>query len=132
MQIARVVKSAIALVVVSLFLAACGSSAATRVDAQGFATTVSDPAVVVLDVRTPGEFASGHLANAINIDVEGAGFDADIANLDKTKTYAVYCRSGNRSQVAVSKMTDAGFTNIVELESGINGWIAAGLPLVIG
>ena len=132
MQKSRALRAA-ALAVVALVLTACGSSSgATRVDANAFATTVADPAVVVLDVRTPAEFATGHLANAINIDAQSGSFDAQIAALDPTKTYAVYCRSGNRSQGAVSKMSDAGITNIVELESGIVGWQAAGLPIING
>lgn len=114
-----------------MLLTACGSSAgATRVDANAFATTVADPAVVVLDVRTPAEFATGHLANAINIDAQSGSFEQQIAALDPDKTYAVYCRSGNRSQGAVATMSDAGFMNIVELESGIVGWQAAGLPII--
>lgn len=132
MQIRRLVL-VVGLIFAALVLTACsGASAATRVDAMAFADTVADPAVVVLDVRTPEEFATGHLANAINIDAQSAAFDAQISMLDQSKTYAVYCRSGNRSQGAVAKMADAGFTNIVELESGIVGWQAAGLPVVNG
>ena len=130
MQISRSFRVAV-LVAAALILTACGgTSGATRVDANAFATTVADPAVVVLDVRTPAEFATGHLANAINIDAQGVNFEQQIASLDKGKTYAVYCRSGNRSQGAVAKMAEAGFTNIVELESGIVGWQSAGLPIV--
>lgn len=133
MPLARIGYRAIGLVVAAAVLAACGSTAAvTRVDANAFATTVADPAVVVLDVRTPEEFATGHLANAINVDASGDDFDARIAQLDPAKTYAVYCRSGNRSQVAVARMAEAGFTDIVELESGIVGWQAAGLPISNG
>lgn len=130
MQISRLFNVAW-LVAAAVLLTACGAaSSATRVDAGTFATTVADPAVVVLDVRTPEEFATGHLANAINIDAQSGSFEQQIASLDKDKTYAVYCRSGNRSQGAVAKMTDAGFANIVELESGIVGWQSAGLPIV--
>ena len=133
MHFARFSKRVVALLLATVVLAACGSAAAvTRVDAPTFATTVADPSIVVLDVRTPAEFATGHLANAINIDAQGADFDDQIAQLDPTKTYAVYCRSGNRSQAAVERMSDAGFTNIVELESGILGWQSAGLPIVNG
>ncbi|MFY9230830.1 MAG: rhodanese-like domain-containing protein, partial [Candidatus Nanopelagicales bacterium] len=53
-----------------------------------------------------------------------------IAGLDPAGTYAVYCRSGNRSQVAVAEMSNAGINGIYELESGTTGWSQAGLPLV--
>lgn len=117
--------------VAALILSACGGGggAVTRVDATAFADTIATPGTVVLDVRTPDEFASGHIEGAVNIDVEGGAFEAGIADLDRNATYAVYCRSGNRSQVAVAMMEDAGFTSIVELESGIGGWVGAGYPI---
>jgi rhodanese-related sulfurtransferase len=83
-----------------------------------------------LDVRTAGEFAEGHIQNAINIDVEGGQFDSGIAQLDKTKTYAVYCRSGRRSGAAVEKMSDAGFTSLFNLNAGIVVWQNQGYPVV--
>ena len=99
-------------------------------DAAGFADQVTKTNVITLDVRTPGEFMEGHIEGAINIDVEGATFDSEIANLDKTKSYAVYCRSGRRSIVAVDKMSATGFEKLSNLENGINDWIANSLPLV--
>ena len=65
---------------------------------------------------------------AINYNVEGPDFAAQIAGLDPAGVYAVYCRSGNRSQAAVAAMSQAGINGIYELESGISGWEAAGLP----
>ena len=118
------------LAVSTLFLTGCGSAAATNLGAADFQKKVSESGVVVLDVRTAGEFMSGHIANAINIDVEGMTFDGDIAKLDKTKTYAVYCHSGRRSGIAVGKMKSAGFKNLFNLTNGIQDWQAAGLPLV--
>lgn len=100
-----------------------------RVDATAFAGVVSSPGVVVVDVRTPEEFASGHIEGALNYNVEGADFAGQLAALDPGATYAVYCRSGNRSQVAVSEMSAAGINHIYELESGIVGWQDAGLPV---
>jgi rhodanese-related sulfurtransferase len=114
----------------ALLLTGCGSSAATNLGAADFAKKVTEPGVVVLDVRTAGEFLAGHIQGAVNIDVEGMTFDGDIAKLDKTKTYAVYCHSGRRSGIAVGKMKDAGFTKLFNLQNGIQDWQAAGLPLV--
>lgn len=120
-----------ALIAVSaLALSACGGSGATTQNAADFAKTISDPAVVVIDVRTPGEYASGHIANATNIDVESGMFEQQIASLDKSKTYAVYCHSGRRSANAASIMSKAGFTKIYNLDGGVTAWANAGQQLV--
>ena len=124
-------KKLFAVLVVSTFLlTGCGSEANTNLGAQDFQAKTQEAGVVTLDVRTPGEFVSGHLVNALNIDVEGSQFDAEIGKLDKEATYAVYCRSGRRSQVAIDRMKDAGFKNLVNLNAGVQEWAAAGLPLV--
>lgn len=64
----------------------------------------------VIDVRTPAEYAGGHLEGALNIDVQGMNFAAEIEALDKTADYVIYCRSGNRSGQAISQMQSLGFT----------------------
>jgi rhodanese-related sulfurtransferase len=114
----------------ALLLTGCGSSVATNLGAADFQAKSAESGVVILDVRTGGEFMMGHIENAINIDVEGMTFDGDIAKLDKSATYAVYCHSGRRSGIAVGKMKDAGFKNLYNLTNGIQDWQAAGLPLV--
>ena len=114
-------------------LAACGgSSAITNVDPAGFQAQAQTAGVTVIDVRTPDEFAAGHIEGAINIDVEGDSFYDGIDALDKTKTYAVYCHSGRRSGIAASEMADAGFTSIYNLDGGIIAWGNAGYGLVAG
>jgi rhodanese-related sulfurtransferase len=65
--------------------------------------------LVLLDVRTPAEFNSGHLKGAINIDVTSPDFSAKISQLDSNKEYIVYCRSGGRSMSAYQQMTAMGF-----------------------
>jgi rhodanese-related sulfurtransferase len=64
----------------------------------------------VIDVRTPDEFASGHLDGALNIDIQGTAFATEIGALDKSANYVIYCRSGNRAGQAVTYMQDNGFT----------------------
>jgi rhodanese-related sulfurtransferase len=98
--------------------------------AKEFADLVAQPGVVVLDVRTPAEFAAGHLQGARNINVEAADFGAQIGALPKDATYAVYCRSGNRSATALSRMQDAGLTRAAHLVGGIGAWQSAGYPVV--
>ena len=85
---------------------------------------------VIVDVRTPDEFASGHLEGAISIDVQGTGFDAAIAELDRDAEYFVYCRSGNRAASAIDRMATLGFTS-VENGGGLDQAAAAtGLEIV--
>lgn len=114
----------------TLALTSCGSSAATNMGATDFQKKTQESGVVILDVRSAGEYMTGHIEGAINIDVEGYTFDGDIAQLDKSKTYAVYCHSGRRSGIAVGKMSDAGFKSLFNLDGGIQVWQSAGLPLV--
>jgi rhodanese-related sulfurtransferase len=123
-------------------VSACSSAAPTsssaspatgqHVAASDFSTAMKSPGTIVLDVRTPAEYASGHLPTAKNIDIEGSGFAAGIAALDKNGTYAVYCRSGNRSGTALTEMAAAGFAHVYDLEGGIGAWQNMGGPLVTG
>lgn len=114
----------------TLALTACGStSTATNLDPKAFSDKIAESGVVTLDVRSAGEFSAGHIAGALNIDVEGMQFDSDIAKLDKSVTYAVYCHSGRRSGIAVEKMTKAGFKSLFNLTSGIASWSSAGMPI---
>ena len=105
------------------------ATSATNMEATEFSQKVSESEVITLDVRTPGEFMTGHIAGAINIDVEGMQFETEIAKLDKSKTYAVYCQSGRRSGIAVETMGQAGFNSLFNLANGIQGWQAQSLPL---
>ncbi len=97
-----------------------------EVDAATFAAAMKRPGTVVLDVRTPAEFAEGHLAGAINLDVNAADFRAKVGAMAKDVPYAVYCRSGNRSATALAIMKGLGFTQIYHLGGGITAWTAAG------
>ena len=100
-----------------------------RVSVAEFATVISQPGVQIIDVRTPAEFADGHIAGAVNIPVQQPDFIERIARLDPKTTYAVYCRSGHRSKTAVAQMQGAGLMRIYELAEGTNGWTAAGHSL---
>ena len=115
---------------VSLTGCSSGSGSAVNLGAAEFQAKTQEAGVVVLDVRTRGEFNEGHIANAINIDVEADTFLNEISQLDKTKTYAVYCRSGRRSADAVSKMSNEQFVSLVNLNGGILDWQSAGYPVV--
>ncbi len=116
----------------ALILSACGSTggSVTNLKTSDFAKKISDPAVVILDVRTPGEFNEGHIKGAVNVDYEGMNFEGEVNKLDKTKTYAVYCRSGRRSGLATEVMAKNGFKSIFNLNGGVIDWQSAGNQLV--
>lgn len=85
---------------------------------------------VIIDVRTPAEFASGHLDGAINIDVQSPDFAERIMELDKDGDYFVYCRTGNRSGQAIQKMNDMGFSDMIN-GGGVNeASELSGIPVV--
>jgi len=85
-----------------------------------------NPSATLLDVRTPEEFAAGHLKNAVNIPVNDTDFEAKVSKFDKTQVVMVYCRSGHRSVMASGKLLTLGFVSILNLEKGINSWQTTG------
>jgi len=125
-------KRLFAVLVASVFtLTACGSTGAvSTMNVNDFAKKISDTSIVLLDVRTPAEFAAGHIAGATNIDFESGTFEADIQRLDKSKSYAVYCRSGNRSGQATALMAKDGFKTIFNLDGGLINWQSEGNAVV--
>ena len=103
-----------------------------ELDATSFAAALLRPGTIVLDVRTPQEYAGGHLAGARNLDVNAPDFRTRLGTLERNAPYAVYCRSGNRSTTALETMRQMGFTAAYHLGGGIGAWTAAGLPVVTG
>jgi rhodanese-related sulfurtransferase len=95
-------------------------------------STPSAADAVIIDVRTPEEFAQGHLDGAINLDVESGAFESGLADLDPSATYAVYCRSGRRSAMAADVMAQNGFTDVADLGSVEAAATATGLPVTTG
>lgn len=84
---------------------------------------------VVVDVRTPAEFAEGHLKGAVNLDIQDPAFTQEVAALDADVPYAVYCRSGNRSAAAAATMTDAGL-DVTDLGGMADAADSTGLDVV--
>jgi rhodanese-related sulfurtransferase len=90
----------------------------------------TDKTVQLVDVRTPQEVAQGHLANAININIADADFQAKMGKLDKSKPIAVYCGVGGRSGRAAKMLTDMGFKKVFDMQGGMTAWNAAGKATV--
>ena len=86
--------------------------------------------LVILDVRTPEEFASGHIEGATVLDFNSSTFVDDLSKLDRGVPYFVYCHSGNRSGKATQAMQQLGFTTVYNLDGGVTAWQAAGYPLI--
>jgi len=80
----------------------------------------STPNAILVDVRTPIEFEAGHIQGAINVDYENVNFRSEVKKLDTSKTYFIYCRSGNRSSKSAIIMKDSGIKNIYDLQDGVS------------
>ena len=109
--------------------ATAGAAAVELVDVAAGQKLVADPGVTVIDVRTPEEFAAGHIARAQVVDFRAADFAERIGELDRNTPYFVYCHSGNRSGRATALMHELGFTTVYDLQGGITAWTAAGAPV---
>ena len=83
-----------------------------------------------MDVRTPQEFADGHLSGAMNVNVMAPDFERQLGALDRGKTYLVYCRTGNRSAQAIRVLERLGFRSVYHMFEGIVGWQKKAFPLV--
>lgn len=88
----------------------------------------ANPNFVILDVRTPREFAGGHIESAVNLDYNAPTFKNDLNGLDKTKMYLVYCRTGRRSKGAFDMMKALEFQEVYHMLGGIVGWTSEWLP----
>jgi thioredoxin len=121
----------IILAIVTLAITSCKGQPSKNIqtiDAIAFSKAIqATPNPQVVDVRTPEEFASGHLIQAQNVNWMNPDFVANSAKYDKSKPIFVYCKSGGRSHKAAEKLAELGFTNVIEMEGGILKWEAAGL-----
>lgn len=121
------------LVVSAVAMPVTGGSAVTNVSVGKAQTLLKERAgkadFVILDVRTPEEFAEGHIDGAVNLDVQARDFEKKLRALDRKKSYLVYCRTGNRSRKATVAMEALGFRSIFHMTDGIVRWKQQNLPL---
>ena len=116
----------------TLLLGSCASNSSTNEDTQikieQTMSTLDDvneidwknKKNILLDVRTPEEFAAGHVPGAINVDVKNANFEQEIQQLDPKKNYYIYCKSGVRAKSATEKMQKKGFKNARSFKDGMS------------
>ena len=116
-----------------LALAACSAGTATQVETvspqEAQQLLVENPGAVLLDIRTPEEFAGPRIEGAINIDFYAPDFADRVGALDPDAAYVVYCRSGNRSSQARGVFEALGFADVSDVRGGIVSWHEVGLPL---
>lgn len=116
----------IIILILTMGLAACNSGFNT-VGVEEFEKGLNTD-VILLDVRTDGEYAQGHLENAVNLNVHDPKFTENVQKLSKDKPVYVYCQSGRRSADAADQLTSMGY-KVVNLEGGIMDWVAESKPL---
>ncbi|TPN83394.1 rhodanese-like domain-containing protein [Aquimarina algicola] len=92
-------------------------------NADDFKSSIAQKNVQLIDVRTPKEYRSGHIFNALNIDVlKSSTFRMNAKELNKEEPIYLYCRSGNRSQKAAKILLELGFDQIYDLKGGYMAW----------
>ncbi len=120
------------------FLFACDgnkndkSSTSKSVNVETFAKETNENGIQIIDVRTPEEYAQGHIENAVNINIMDSNFETEVSKLDKSKKTLVYCKSGGRSTDAANKLSNLGFENISNLVAGLLALQIAGLKVSQG
>jgi len=90
----------------------------------------NDKDYVLIDLRTQREINEGFIEGAINIDFYSPDFKNQLNNLDKTKKYLIYCRSGGRSSKALELTKELGFNEVYDLKGGISSWISSGNKII--
>lgn len=108
----------------TLFKSSGPASEAIKIlDITEYRSAIASGDIQLVDVRTPHEFRSGSIANAINIDFfQPTVFAEKFSRLDKDKPVYIYCRSGARSQKTAAKLIDMGFKEIYDLKGGFTQW----------
>lgn len=131
-------KKAAALVVVLVglapFVVPAQSAVLTALSPRQFKSMLDQsrnvPNVILLDIRTPREYAAGHIEGAVLIDYYSREFVERLRGLDRQKTYLIYCRSGNRTGKSLDVFGKLGFDRVYHLETGLVGWLKENYPLV--
>ena len=120
-----------AVAALALLTSACstGTDAVEKVDPDAAVRIIDGGKHIVIDVRTPAEYAAGHVEGAENVDVMARSFERDVKRLDKGGEYVLYCQSGNRSASAAKKMAALGYRHLVDA-GGIMSLESAGASIV--
>ncbi len=102
----------------------------THIPIEEFKEKVDSKGVILVDVRSSEEYNSGHIENAVNVNIED-NFSENMNGFPKDRTYFIYSRNDNRSSEAIEIMNELGFKSVVALEGGIESWTDSNYPLEI-
>jgi rhodanese-related sulfurtransferase len=117
----------------AISLISCGNTNAQiieNIEAPQFQSLTNKENGIIIDVRTPEEFCSGHIKDATNIDFYSDKFIEKLRIVRKDVPIYVYCRSGGRSSSAANKMEELGFTKVYNLVGGIGAWDSENYPTI--
>ena len=124
-------RSSLVLIPILIFIIQCNSPKSVESKSKNPEMSIKkqiEKGAFLVDVRTPEEFAEGHIAKAVNMNVNDNDFESKIATLDKEKPVMVYCRSGGRSAKAAGILKEKGFKHVYDLDGGMIGWNEANKP----
>lgn len=133
-QMKSIITKIALLIVLSISITSCAQTTKTETSSietkqDGIVSLISSKDlneklgdIQLIDVRTPEEYAKGHLKNAVNINFYDSTFASDMDKLDKSKQLYIYCGTGIRSSKASKQLGKMGFTKVYDLEGGINDW----------
>ena len=113
----------------SMVSGGAGGATVTPAEIRDLMSLPAPERPTLIDVRTPGEWKQGRISGAKHIDVSSSDFDKKVAELPREGRYLLYCQSGGRSGMALSRMKSKGFTDVNHLGGGISTWRAAGYPV---
>ncbi len=125
-------KTFIATLLITLVFTACNSqtSGVKNLNPDDFQKGISAKGVQLIDVRTPDEYKEKHIEGAVNMNIDGSNFEAQLNSLEKNKPVYFYCLAGGRSKKASELAATDGFTNVNNLSTGITGWLGADKPVI--
>ena len=95
---------------------------------QAHALLQSRPELVIIDVRTDEEFEMSFISGAVNFDIQGDAFEAQLGALDRSADYLIHCHSGDRSKAALTVFERLGFKHIYHMDGGMREWASQDLP----
>ena len=130
------------LVVTSIFTGGCHSQNGTGLEAQTLepvsleeaytliVDNLGNQGFVIIDVRTPEEYAGGHIEKAVNLDFSSETFADELNELDKDSIYLIYSQTDRLGGKALTAMAELGFREVYNLRGGLDGWEEVKLPTV--
>jgi phage shock protein E len=125
----RMKRFAFLLALAALPLALSAADQPKNVSVDEAQKLIQEGKVLVLDVRTPEEFKSGHIKGALNINFNGGDFAAQVKKLNTDKPILVHCQGGGRSGRSLPVLEPLGFPQIYHLHEGFGQWEASGKPV---